>query len=185
MIQDFHFSNGNFMKNKKYISCTFILILIFITYNFSFSYNKYALNIRNEIVSLDTLKKPFFAIFVQKPCCTRCIEILYKCINKIKDEAKVVIIINSGFDAQSKRLDIIYFKSYCNFDIAYFNVIDSNKYKHLIFDEYNVIYSPSLLYVGNDKEEYFDYKDLFNNQCAPAFTLSTIKNRIAGNIVPK
>ena len=154
------------MKNKFYFS--FLLFICFVCFsNLNIAKNKFVLNFKNEIVNLDTLPKPFFLIFINSPSCTRCIESLDSALKSIKYNDKIILVLNSGIDAVSKRLNLINTKNYCDFDLAFFNVYDQKNHidynYESIFTVYNFKLSPSLLYVSEKGEHYFDYYELFKN----------------------
>jgi hypothetical protein len=130
--------------------------------------NKLAYNIKNEIISLDSISKPYFIVFYQQPSCGACLTSLGKALDSIAArKTKIIIVVNTGSSAIARKSEIIYLKDKITFDSTFFvntqdkKIINSNTLLKTIFDDYNITSTPCLLYVTKDNEYFFDHNYLF------------------------
>jgi hypothetical protein len=144
----------------------FIIIALFLTY-FPVNSRLLVYDIRNNIVDLDTLKKPAFVIFYKGLSCHLCYENLSKALHSIDSNVIIYSVLNCSDDIpQRKGMQIFVNKYYSSTAFFYDNSKSTAKLKNnesnSLFLKYQIDKTPALLYLDASSAVYIPYSDLFN-----------------------
>ena len=151
------------------------MIIFSLSVNSALSLGKYVYNIQNDVISLDTIPKPYFVIFFQNPSCLKCLETLGNVLDSISQKnINTIVVINTLMSPVSRKTEAVFVKNRINYNCTYYVAEDflyldrteekkQNRYNKInsIFNDYKIVNTPALLYVCNEGEYFFNYNELF------------------------
>ena len=124
-------------------------------------------DIKNNIIDLDTIRKPAIIVFFQSPSCHQCAENLNKAIKIIDSTINIIALVKCPEDIIYRKEMEVFINEFFSPNVFYFDLkpeagIDQDKSNpNSLFRKYKVNYAPEVLYLSKNKKVFLSYKELF------------------------
>lgn len=144
-----------------------------------------AYNIRNQIINFDSIQKPNLIIFYQNPSCSSCIKQLGRIIDSVTNKYfRIFVVIKTNQSALAKKETSIYLKKYINFSEAFYVIGDGfttksdTTFGKTIFDNFNVVNTPSILFNDFNSDVFIEYREMFGYDFNDNELITLIKKKM-------